>query len=94
MEIEEIQDKIRKIIVEQVVLGGRMTAADIPAEKPLFEAADGGGLGFDSVEALELIVGIERGFGVKVPEGPEVKERFYSVKTLADYVRELKGGGS
>jgi acyl carrier protein len=90
MEREGIQKKIKEIILQHVDLGGK-TVDDIRTEAPLFDGKDGG-LGLDSVEALELILGIEQGFGVSVGEGPEVRNYFYSVATLAGYVEALQKG--
>lgn len=59
-----------------------MTADDIDANAPLF----GEGLGLDSIDALELIVLLEREYGIKLTNPAEGKEIFKSVATLADYV--------
>lgn len=59
-----------------------LTPEDIDAEAPLF----GDGLGLDSIDALELIVLLEREYGIKITNPTEGKEIFKSVATLADYV--------
>lgn len=59
-----------------------LTPEDIDAEAPLF----GDGLGLDSIDALELIVLLEREYGIKITNPAEGKEIFKSVATLADYV--------
>ena len=59
-----------------------MTADDIDANAPLF----GEGLGLDSIDALELIVLMEREYGIKLSNPAEGKEIFRSVATIADYV--------
>ena len=57
---------------------------DIETEAPLFVE----GLGLDSIDALELALAIFQEFGVKTSQGDERnRERFYSVKTLADFIR-------
>lgn len=59
-----------------------MTADDINAEAPLF----GDGLGLDSIDALELIVLLEREYGIKLSNPTEGKAIFKSVASIAEYV--------
>jgi acyl carrier protein len=59
-----------------------MTADDINADAPLF----GEGLGLDSIDALELIVLLEREYGIKLSNPAEGKAIFKSVASIADYV--------
>lgn len=59
-----------------------MTAEEIGAEAPLF----GEGLGLDSIDALELIVLLEREYGIKLSNPAEGKQIFKSVASIADYV--------
>lgn len=60
-----------------------MTAADIDAEAPLF---GDDGLGLDSIDALELIVLLEKEYGIKLANPAEGKAIFKSVASIADYV--------
>lgn len=59
-----------------------MTPEDINAEAPLF----GDGLGLDSIDALELIVLLEREYGIKLSNPAEGKQIFKSIASIADYV--------
>lgn len=59
-----------------------MTPEDIDAEAPLF----GEGLGLDSIDALELIVLLEREYGIKLSNPAEGKQIFTSIASIADYV--------
>lgn len=59
-----------------------MTAEDINSDAPLF----GDGLGLDSIDALELIVLLEREYGIKLSNPAEGKQIFSSVASIADYV--------
>lgn len=59
-----------------------MTPGDIDAEAPLF----GDGLGLDSIDALELIVLLEREYGIKLSNPTEGKQIFKSISSIADYV--------
>ena len=59
-----------------------ITPEDIDAEAPLF----GDGLGLDSIDALELIVLLEREYGIKLSNPAEGKRIFKSIASIADYV--------
>lgn len=57
---------------------------DIDTEAPLFVE----GLGLDSIDALELAMVLHEEFGVRTTQGDERnRERFYSVKSLAEFIR-------
>ena len=64
--------------------GVDITPEDIDAEAPLF----GEGLGLDSIDALEIILILEKNYGVRLANSAEAKPVFYSVKTLAEYVMQ------
>ena len=55
---------------------------DIDENAPLF----GEGLGLDSIDALELIVLIEKNYGIKLKDPAQGKEIFKSIKILAEYI--------
>ncbi len=79
--MEELIEELKKHIIESLNLED-MTAEDIDADAPLF----GGGLGLDSIDALELIVLMEKQYGIRLATPAEGKEIFKSVRTMADYV--------
>lgn len=79
--MNELIDKLKTQIIEALNLED-MTISDIDTEAPLF----GSGLGLDSIDALELIVLLEREYGIKLTNPAEGKEIFSSVATIADYV--------
>lgn len=79
--MEELILQLKKQIIEVLNLED-MTVDDIDAEAPLF----GEGLGLDSIDALELIVLMEREYGIKLSNPAEGKEIFKSITTIADYV--------
>ncbi|KAA3611766.1 MAG: acyl carrier protein [Planctomycetota bacterium] len=77
----EIRTRIKKVLIDRLRLEG-MAPEDIEDDMPLF----GEGLGLDSVDALELIVGLEKEFDIKVdPEGIQ-RENLASVAALAAMV--------
>ena len=55
---------------------------DIDNDAPLF----GEGLGLDSIDALELIVLMEKNYGIKLQDAAKGKEIFKSLNTMADYI--------
>jgi acyl carrier protein len=73
--------RLKNQIIEALNLED-MTADDINADAPLF----GEGLGLDSIDALELIVLLEREYGIKLSNPAEGKAIFKSVASIADYV--------
>ena len=62
---------------------------DIVAGDPLF----GEGLGLDSIDALELVVAIEREYEVEIPDAEVGRRAFASVNALADFVLEKQAAG-
>ncbi len=80
---ENRYDEIRKLIVEALNLDD-VAPESIEVDAPLFV----GGLGLDSIDALELAVALERKYNIKLTMNDETKKKFYSVKTLAELVNQ------
>lgn len=80
--MEEIIEKLKSQIIEALNLED-LQPEDIDPEKPLFGAE---GLGLDSIDALELILILERDYGIKLSKPGEGKEVFSSVRTMAEYI--------
>ena len=74
--------RLKQLIVETLHLE-EVTAADIPDDEPLI----GGGLSLDSIDALELVVRLEKDFGVKIGSSEEARRALSTVSTLAAYIR-------
>lgn len=81
--MEELIAKLKQQIIEQLNLED-MSPEDIDEKEPLFNE----GLGLDSIDALELIVLLEREYGIKMENPQDGKKVFYSVETLAQYIKE------
>lgn len=80
--MKELIEKLKNELIEELNLE-EITPADIDAEAPLFGE---GGLGLDSIDALEIILILERNYGIKIANPSAGKEIFYSVRTLAEYI--------
>jgi acyl carrier protein len=78
----ELIEKLKKEIIEALNLED-MEPEDIDANAPLF----GDGLGLDSIDALELIVLLEKNYGIKLEDPKAGKKVFFSVQTMAEYIR-------
>ena len=79
--MEELILELKQQLIEVLNLE-EMTPEDIDAEAPLF----GDGLGLDSIDALEIIVLLEKKYGIKLADPSQGKEIFSSVASIADYV--------
>ena len=79
--MEELILKLKEEIIEVLNLED-VKPEDIDENAPLF----GEGLGLDSIDALELIVLMEKNYGIKLKDPAQGKEIFKSVKVLADYI--------
>ena len=79
--MEPFIEQLKQQIIETLNLED-MTPADIETDAPLFET----GLGLDSIDALELIVLLEREYGIKLKEASEGRAIFKSVRTMAEYI--------
>jgi len=81
--METLENKLKLQIIQQLNLED-ISPDDIETEAPLFNE----GLGLDSIDALELIVLLEKEYGLKVGDTRRGKEILFSVKTMAEYIRE------
>jgi len=73
---------LKKIIIESLKLED-LDPEEIKEEEPLF----GEGLGLDSLDALELVVAVEKYFGVVIENEDQGKEAFVSIVGLARYIQ-------
>ncbi|MGM9785266.1 MAG: phosphopantetheine-binding protein [Candidatus Cryptobacteroides sp.] len=79
--MEGLIEELKLKIIDALNLEG-MQPDEIDDDAPLF----GDGLGLDSIDALELIVLLEKEYGIKLKSSAEGKEVFKSVNVMADYV--------
>lgn len=86
-ELAAIRAKLKELLVSNLNLEG-VSADQIKDDDPLF----GEGLGLDSLDAVEIVVILQRHFGVEVKDMEKGREIFRSVTTLANYIHETKQG--
>ncbi len=77
----DIKEKLKKVIIEDLNLED-LTPEDIDDDAPLF----GEGLELDSLDAVELVVLIQRHFGVEIENMEEGKPALQSINTLVAYI--------
>ena len=82
--MEELINKIKAEIIEVLNLED-ISPEDIEADSPLFGE---GGLGLDSIDALELIVLLEKNYDIKIENPQDGKQIFFSIQSMADFITE------
>lgn len=75
--------KLKEQMISALNLEG-MTPDDIDNDAPLFDK----GLGLDSIDALELIVLLEKEYGIRLASPAEGRDVFKSVAVMADYIAQ------
>ena len=83
----QLKRRIKEIMVENLML--QVTPDEITDDKPLFGPE---GLGLDSVDALQLVVALDKNFGLKIPDPAAAKEILVSVNTIAAAVQVKQQG--
>lgn len=81
--MDELIAKLKEQIIAALNLED-MTPVDIDDDAPLF----GEGLGLDSIDALELIVILDKNYGIKLDSPAQGKDIFKNVRTIAEYVEK------
>lgn len=85
--MDDLKQRVKEMIIQRLKLEG-MAPDQIEDGAPLF----GEGLGLDSIDALELVLGIEQTFGVKIEDEAAGLKAFKSVDALTDFIREHRKG--
>ena len=81
MQGEELRRRIKEVMVEELML--EMEAGEIGDRTPIF---GGDGLGLDSVDALQLVVALEKHFGLKIGNSNEAKGILRDVESIASEI--------
>lgn len=79
----ELKQRLKQLLVENLALED-VTPEEIQDDEVLF----GEGLGLDSLDAVEIVVMLQRNFGLEIKDIKQGKEVFYSMDTLTRYVYE------
>lgn len=82
--MDNLINELKLKVIDALNLDG-MTPADIEDDAPLFGDA---GLGLDSIDVLELIVLLEKNYGIRLASPAEGKEVFKSMAVMAAYVAD------
>ena len=85
---DNLRDAIKEMMVENLML--KVTKEQIGDSMPLFGPD---GLGLDSIDALELVVSLEKKFGVSVPNSEAARKALATVDSIHDYVVRMKAEG-
>ncbi|MCH2059146.1 MAG: phosphopantetheine-binding protein [Verrucomicrobiales bacterium] len=82
-EHSDLKQKIKEVLIQELML--QEGPEEIADDTPLF----GEGLGLDSVDALQLVVALEKNFGLKVDDAEQAKLILRSVDTIADAIVKM-----
>ena len=85
----ELKSRIKSMMVENLML--QVGSADIADDQPLFGP---GSLGLDSVDALQLVVALDKNFGLKIPNPAAAREILQNVGTIVDAVQKKLAGAT
>ena len=86
-DVNAVKERIKTMMVENLML--QVSVAEIADDLPLFGP---GSLGLDSVDALQLVVALDKNFGLKVADPAAAKEILQSVNTIVNAVQSRAGG--
>ena len=81
---DDLHTRIKKVMVEELML--QVAPEEIGDDTPIFGPD---GLGLDSVDVLQLVIALEKNFGLKISEGSAAIEILKNVATIGDAIRAL-----
>ena len=79
----KLEEELKMQIIEQLNMED-IEPDEFDVNEPLF----GEGIGLDSIDSLELIVLLEKEYGIKISDARKGKEVLYSIATMAKYIEE------
>src|SRR5437762_140788 len=81
--MNDLRRKLKELLIERLKFED-MTPDDIADDEPLFA----GGLGLDSIDALEIVVMLESEFGIRMKNETSARDNFRTVAALAEFVEQ------
>jgi acyl carrier protein len=84
---EDLKAEIKRMLVENLML--QVTAEEIGDDQHLFGPES---LGLDSVDALQIVVALDKNYGLKIPDAAVAKGILQSVAAMADAVEAHRSG--
>jgi len=85
----ELKHRLKALIIEALNLED-MAPEDLADNEPLMDS----GMGLDSIDALELVVRVEKEFGIKIKNSEEAREALQSVDALAAFIQSRQGASA
>lgn len=82
-DLTDLKRRLKELMIERLKFED-MTPEDIGDDEPLFQ----GGLGLDSIDALEIVVMLESEFGIKVKNESAARDYFRSISSLAQLIHD------
>lgn len=82
MENSQLKEQLKEQIIKYLNLSP-MAPEDIQDDQPLF----GEGLGLDSIDSIELVVLLEREYGIKIENPKDGRKILVDINTMADYIK-------
>jgi len=83
----ELKTQVKTLLVESLML--QITTEQIGDDQPLFGP---GSLGLDSVDALQLVVALEKNFGLKIPDPARARKVLETVNSIAAAIEAHRAG--
>ena len=85
-DIDQLKSDVKKLLVENLML--QQSPDEIADDLALFGP---GGLGLDSVDALQLVVALEKNYRLKIPDPNVAKETLANVNSIVSAIAKLRG---
>jgi len=83
---DELKNEVRSLIISNLML--QIEPAEILDDTPLFGA---GGLGLDSVDALQLVVALEKQYGLKISDTEVARQTLQTINSISTAVQQHRG---
>lgn len=80
----DLKDRIKALIIHCARL--KIAPSELGDDQPLFE--EPGGLGLDSIDVMELVVNLERSFGVSIQDRQVGRRVLRSVSTIVEFIQK------